>query len=67
MLSLLSKLLEKHVARAYMKYVMQNGLFYHLQSAFREGHSTETALIKITDQDSNLDTDEVTALVFVDF
>ena len=62
-LSILSKLLEKHVARAYMKYVMQKGIFYHLQSAFREGHSKETALIKITDQILfNLDSDEVTAL-----
>ena len=68
MLSILSKLLEKQVARVYMKYLMQNRLFYHLQSAFREGHSTETALIKITDEILfNLDSDEVTALVFVDF
>ena len=51
-----------------MKYLRQNRLLYHLQSAFREGHSTETALIKITDQILfNLESDEVTALVFVGF
>ena len=67
-LSMLSKLLEKHVAQAYMKYLEQNGLLYHLQSAFREGYFTETALIKITDQILfNLDSDEVTALIFVNF
>ena len=49
-LSVLSKLLEKHVSRSFMDYMMQNGLIYNLQSAFREGYSTETALIKLTDQ-----------------
>ena len=49
-LSVLSKLLEKHVAQAYMDYLVQNGLIYHLQSAFRKAHSTEMALINLTDQ-----------------
>ena len=54
--------------RSYVKYLKQNGLVHDLQSAFLKGHSTETALIKITDQiHFNLDSDEVTALVFVDF
>lgn len=67
-LSVLSKLLEKHVARGYMDYMVQNGLLYHLQSAFRKDHNTETALIKFTDQILfNLDRVEVTGLVFVDF
>jgi hypothetical protein len=51
-----------------MDYMMQNGLIYNLQSAFREGYSTETALIKLTDQILfSLDQDEITGLVFVDF
>ena len=39
-----------------------------LQSAFRFGHSTETALIRNTDEILfQMDNDEVTGLVFVDF
>ena len=49
-LSVLSKLLEKHVAHAYMDYLVQNGLIYHLQSAFHKAHSTEMALINLRDQ-----------------
>ena len=67
-LSVLSKLIEKHVARSLMNYLVQNGLLYHLQSAFREGYSTESALINLTDKILfNLDQDEVTGMVFVDF
>ena len=66
-LSVLSKLIEKHVARSLMNYLVQNGLLYHLQSAFREGYSTESALINLTDKILfNLDQDEVTGMVFVD-
>jgi hypothetical protein len=49
-LSVLSKLIEKHAARSLMSYLVQNGLLYHLQSAFREGHSTDSALINLTDK-----------------
>ena len=67
-LSVLSKLLEKHVAGSFMNYLVKNGLLYDLQSAFRECHSTESALIKLTDQILfNLDQDKVTGMIFVDF
>ena len=67
-LSVLSKLLEKHVAASFMNYLVKNGLLYDLQSAFRECHSTESALIKLTDQILfNLDQDKVTGMIFVDF
>ena len=67
-LSVLSKLIEKHAARSLMSYLVQNRLLYHLQSAFREGHSTDSALINLTDKTLfNLDHDEVTGMVFVDF
>ena len=43
-------------------------MLYELQSAFRSGHSTETALIRIMDKILfKMDNDEVTGLVFVDF
>lgn len=64
----LSKVLEKHVARSLFDYLRTNNLIYKLQSAFRPGHSTETALIKLTDEILfNMDRDEVTGLVFIDF
>ena len=47
---------------------LQNGLLYEMQSAFRQGHSTESALISLTDQILlSLDQDKVTGIVFVDF
>ncbi len=67
-LSVLSKILEKHVAKSLMNYLVNNNLLYELQSAFREGHSTESALIKLTDQIlSNMDQDNVTGVLFIDF
>ena len=64
----LSKILEKHVANSLHKFLRDNNLIYNLQSAFRTGHSTETQLIRLTDEILlNMDKDEVTGLVFVDF
>ena len=49
-LSILSKVCEKHVAASFMDYLVKTGLLYELQSAFRAGHSTESALISLSDQ-----------------
>ena len=67
-LPILSKIIEKHVAHSLLKYLRENNLLYELKSAFRSGHSTEMALIRITDEILfKMDNDEVTRLVFVDF
>ena len=51
-----------------MDYLVKTGLLYELQSAFRAGHSTESALISLTDQILfNLDEDKLSGMVFVDF
>ena len=49
-------------------HVRDNNLLYELQSAFMSGHSTETALIRLTDHIlANMDNDKLTGLVFIDF
>ena len=56
------------MAGSFMDYLVINGLLYDLQSAFRVEHSTESALIKLTDQILfDLDQDKVTGMVSVDF
>ncbi len=51
-----------------MNYLVNNNLLYELQFAFREDHSTESALIKLTDHKlSNTDQDNVTGVLFIDF
>ena len=46
-LPFLSKITEKVVLAQLLKHLQTNKLLYHLQSAYRSDHSTETALLKI--------------------
>ena len=48
-LPLLSKILERIVSKQLIAHINKNNLFERFQSAFRKGHSTETALLRITD------------------
>ena len=43
-LPVLSKILERHVTKSLTNYLNENNLIFKYQSAFRENHSTETAL-----------------------
>ena len=68
LLSVLSKVMEKHVATSFVNYLVHSELLYDLQSASCHGHLTESALIKLTNKILfSLNRDEVTEMIFVDF
>ena len=46
-LSVVSKLLERAVARQLVNYLQEHDLLPDLQSAYRANHSTETAVLKV--------------------
>ena len=66
-LPFLSKITEKVVLAQFLKHLQTNKLLYHLQSAYRSDHSTETALLKIcNDILSALDDKNVALLSLLD-
>ena len=65
-LSFLSKILEKVFLRQQSNHLLTNNLFYSHQSAYRAGHSTETAFLKIVSDLSALDEDKVSLLSLLD-
>ena len=46
-LSVISKLLERTVAKQLIRYLKDNDHLSDLQSEYRSGHSTETAVLKV--------------------
>jgi hypothetical protein len=66
-LSFVSKILEKVVVSRLECHLQPNSLLYHLQSAYRTGHSTETALLRVHhDITSALDNNYCAVLVMWD-
>ena len=62
-----SKLTEKAVAIQLQTHMLNNGLFPEMQSAYREHHSTETALLRVkNDILMNMDMGHVTLSVLLD-
>ena len=48
-LPIISKPLERHVAKSFLGYLTSNNLIHRNQSAYRPHHSCETALLNLTD------------------
>ena len=46
-LAFVSKLIEKAVAAQLNNHLLENNLMEEFQSAYRKGHSTETALLRV--------------------
>ena len=63
-----SKIIEKIVAKQMKVYLTSNNLLDKYQSAYREKHSTITALVEITNNIyKSLDKSEITILVLLDY
>ena len=66
-LTFISKTIERVVARQLLKHMEQNGSIETFQSAYREYHSTETALLRVqNDILQAMDGQKVTILVLLD-
>lgn len=67
-LPFLSKIIESVVHKQVTDYLSKSSLFNRFQSGFRSGHSTTTALLKVTeDIRQSMENSNVTVLVLIDF
>ena len=64
----LSKVIEKHIAKTIFSYLNQHMLIHKEQSGFRNAHSCQTALTKMTEVWlQEMDQGNLTAVTFLDF
>ena len=62
-----SKLIGRTVANLFVQHMVENDLFDPLQLAYKEGHSTETALLRVqSDLLKAMDKQKVSVLVLLD-
>jgi hypothetical protein len=67
-LPILSKVIEHYANKRLSSHLNRHNLFNPLQSGFRPGHSTVSALVKVTDDIRfNIDNGKLTVLVLLDF
>ena len=67
-LQFISKIIERVVSPQLVDYLMENKIYPNLQSAFRKGYSTETALLRVhNDLLEALDSGHQAFLVMLDF
>ena len=67
-LSAFSKILERIVYNQLESYLVKNNIFFEYQFGFRKGHSTEQAILEITDSlKTAIDKKEITCGLFWDF
>jgi hypothetical protein len=66
-LTVVSKILERLVARQLTAYLKQHDLLHRLQSAYRSAHSTETAVLRVlSDILLAIDSGDVAVLAMLD-
>lgn len=66
-LSILSKIIEKHVTKHLFGYMNKYNVLHKSQSGFRKNHSCNTALVNLVDRWlSNIDKGEINGAVFFD-
>ena len=67
MLSVISKLIDKHVTKHFFGYLNKYDILHKSQSGFRKHHSCNTALINLVDKRlKSIDKREVTGAIFFD-
>ena len=66
LLSILSKLLECHVANLHVKFLTENNILLNCQSGFRGNHSCESTSILVYEHLSNIEPGLINGIALID-